>query len=128
VIVGERWYSQELQTAVMTKRSGPRSGETTFQLTNIQRQEPAATMFQVPSDHTVTQGPRHGEVRGARQYHRQNRKRSAAEADDFFYRAIIGGKPLRHTLLAAAPRRRKLSSLLIGNGLRRASQRSRRSP
>jgi hypothetical protein len=65
VIVSERWYSPELQTVVMTKRSDPRSGETTFQLTNIQRQEPAATMFQVPSDYTVTQGPPHGEVRGA---------------------------------------------------------------
>jgi hypothetical protein len=56
VIVTERWYSAELQTTVMTKRTDPRMGETVFQLTNIQKQEPAATLFQVPSDYTVKQG------------------------------------------------------------------------
>ncbi|MGB0033984.1 MAG: hypothetical protein WBP79_00745 [Candidatus Acidiferrales bacterium] len=60
-IVTERWFSNELQTVVMTKRSDPRSGETLFQLTNIQRQEPAATLFQVPSDYSVVQG---GRMRG----------------------------------------------------------------
>ena len=65
VIVTERWYSPDLQMVVMTKRSDPRSGDSTFQMTNIQRQEPAATLFQVPSDYTVQQGPPRGEVRGA---------------------------------------------------------------
>ena len=46
----------------MTKRSDPRMGETVFQLTNIQRTEPAATLFQVPADYTVEQGGPH--VRG----------------------------------------------------------------
>jgi hypothetical protein len=53
VITVERWYSADLQTAVLTKRSDPRSGDTVTQLTNIQRQEPAASLFQVPSDYTI---------------------------------------------------------------------------
>jgi len=46
----------------MSKRSDPRFGDTTYTLTNIQRQEPAASLFAVPSDYTVTQGGpgRHG--------------------------------------------------------------------
>jgi hypothetical protein len=56
VIVIERWYSPDLQMVVMTKHTDPRSGETEFQLTNIVRQEPAASLFQVPSDYTIKQG------------------------------------------------------------------------
>jgi hypothetical protein len=63
VITNERWYSPELQTVVMSKRSDPFQGETTFQLTNIQKQEPEASLFQVPSDYAVEQGPRGGPKR-----------------------------------------------------------------
>jgi hypothetical protein len=59
-IVTERWYSSDLQTNVMTKRTDPIRGDTVFQLTNIQRQEPAATLFQVPSDYSVQEGHGHG--------------------------------------------------------------------
>ena len=52
-IVNERWYSPELQVTVMTRQSDPRVGETTYRLTNIVRAEPAASLFQVPSDYTV---------------------------------------------------------------------------
>jgi TonB family protein len=52
-IVSERWYSPELQTVVMTKHSDPRFGETTYRLTNINRSEPARTLFEVPSDYTL---------------------------------------------------------------------------
>ena len=52
-IVDERWYSPELQVIVMTRHSDPRSGETTYRLTNISRAEPSASLFQVPSDYTV---------------------------------------------------------------------------
>jgi hypothetical protein len=55
-IVRESWYSNDLQTVVMSKRSDPWSGETTYTLTNIQRSEPDASLFTVPSDYTVTQG------------------------------------------------------------------------
>lgn len=55
-IVRESWYSNDLQTVVMSKHSDPWSGETTYALTNIQRTEPDASLFAVPSDYTVTQG------------------------------------------------------------------------
>ncbi len=55
-IVSESWYSPELQTTVMSKRTDPTSGETTFRLTNIRRGEPDASLFQVPSDYTVKEG------------------------------------------------------------------------
>ena len=56
-IVDERWYSPDLQTVVMTRHSDPRSGETVFRLTNINRSEPARTLFEVPSDYTVREVP-----------------------------------------------------------------------
>jgi len=56
VITTERWYSPDLQMVVLSKRSDPRTGETITQLTNIQRGEPDAGLFQVPSDYTVKQG------------------------------------------------------------------------
>jgi hypothetical protein len=56
VITHERWYSPDLQMVVMSKRSDPFVGDTTFQLTNIQKQEPDASLFQVPADYAVKQG------------------------------------------------------------------------
>ena len=55
-IVSEQWYSNDLQMVVMSKRSDPRFGDTTYTVTNIQRSEPAASLFTVPSDYTVTAG------------------------------------------------------------------------
>ena len=52
-IVFERWYSPELQVVVMTKHSDPRFGETTYRLTNINRSEPAHSLFEVPADYKV---------------------------------------------------------------------------
>jgi hypothetical protein len=51
-IVSERWYSPELQTVVMTKHSDPRMGDTVYRLTNINRNEPAPSLFQAPPDYT----------------------------------------------------------------------------
>jgi hypothetical protein len=65
-IVSERWYSPELQTVLMTRHSDPRFGETTYKLVNIQRTEPAATLFQVPSDYTVKESPMMGGPGGVR--------------------------------------------------------------
>jgi hypothetical protein len=56
VTVSERWYSQELRTVVFSKNSDPRTGETTYRLTNIVRREPAPALFQVPADYTVDEG------------------------------------------------------------------------
>lgn len=52
-IVSEQWYSPELQLLVMTKHSDPRTGETTYRLTNINRAEPDRSLFEVPSDYTM---------------------------------------------------------------------------
>ena len=60
-ITREVWYSNDLQMVVQTKHSDPRYGDTAYTLTNIQRTEPAANLFTVPSDYTLKQdaGP-HG--------------------------------------------------------------------
>jgi hypothetical protein len=59
-VVTERWYSPELQTTILQKRSDPRSGEYLFQSTNIIRAEPPATLFAAPPEFPLTQesGPR----------------------------------------------------------------------
>lgn len=54
--VSERWYSNELKTVVLTTRKDPRSGETSYKLTNLRRGEPARQMFEVPGDYKVTEG------------------------------------------------------------------------
>ena len=54
-IVSERWYSEELQLEVMTKRSDPRSGETTYEVRNLQRVEPLPSLFEVPADYTINE-------------------------------------------------------------------------
>ena len=55
-IVFERWYSPDLQIVVKSMRSDPRFGTTTYSLSNVQRTEPAASLFVLPSDYTVKQG------------------------------------------------------------------------
>jgi hypothetical protein len=60
VVTSEDWYSSELQMVVSSKRNDPRFGESTYTLTNILRQEPDASLFTVPADYSVQQGPEHG--------------------------------------------------------------------
>jgi hypothetical protein len=55
--VSEVWYSPDLQVVVMSKHSDPRFGETTYQLTGIQRDEPDPSLFQVPPGYTVKNMP-----------------------------------------------------------------------
>jgi len=55
-VVTETWQSPDLKIPVMVKRSDPRSGTTVTQLINITRVEPDPSLFQVPSDYTVTKG------------------------------------------------------------------------
>jgi len=52
-LVTERWFSDELGMAVMITRHDPRSGDTTYRLTNIIRNEPPPDLFSVPSDYRV---------------------------------------------------------------------------
>jgi len=46
-----------LKTIVYSKRSDPRMGEQTFQLTNIVRGEPEASLLTIPADFKVVEGP-----------------------------------------------------------------------
>jgi hypothetical protein len=59
-VINERWYSPELQVVLMTRRHDPRFGETVYRLINIDRSEPAAELFRVPSDFRIQDlpGPR----------------------------------------------------------------------
>jgi hypothetical protein len=59
-IVNEQWYSADLQLVVKSVRTDPRMGQITYTLTNIQRSEPAASLFTVPSDYSVKQASAHG--------------------------------------------------------------------
>jgi hypothetical protein len=52
-VVTESWYSPELKTIVLSRRTDPRFGETTYRLENIVRAEPAADLFQVPPDYKI---------------------------------------------------------------------------
>jgi hypothetical protein len=64
-ITSERWYSPELNLNVLVKNTDPMRGENITTLSNIRRDEPAATLFQVPSDYTV-QEPQNRLRRGPR--------------------------------------------------------------
>jgi hypothetical protein len=57
-IVTEVWTSPDLKTVVYSKRSDPRMGEQTFQLKNIVRGEPDASLFTVPADFRIVEGPK----------------------------------------------------------------------
>ena len=57
VSTSETWISADLQIPVMAKHSDPRFGSSTYTLTNIVRGEPAASLFQVPSDYTIQDAP-----------------------------------------------------------------------
>ncbi|HEX8706836.1 MAG TPA: hypothetical protein VF723_01130 [Pyrinomonadaceae bacterium] len=61
-IVTEKWYSPELQTVVLSKHLDPLVGDTVFRLTNINRSEPARTLFEVPADYTIKEAPANSRV------------------------------------------------------------------
>jgi hypothetical protein len=52
-IVSEEWTSPDLQVLVMTHRTDPRVGESSYRLMSIVRTEPDAYLFQVPADFTI---------------------------------------------------------------------------
>ena len=56
-VVSERWYSPELQVVVSSTHRDPRFGDNTYRLTGIQRVEPDRSVFEVPADYTVKEGP-----------------------------------------------------------------------
>jgi hypothetical protein len=56
-IVTEVWTSPDLKTVVYSKRTDPRMGEQTYRLTNLVRAEPDASLFTVPADFKIVDGP-----------------------------------------------------------------------
>jgi hypothetical protein len=58
-IVTEVWTSPDLKTIIYSKRSDPRMGDQTFRLTNLVRAEPNASLFSIPSDFKLVEGPQH---------------------------------------------------------------------
>jgi hypothetical protein len=59
-ITEERWYSPDLKMNIMTKHSDPRMGETVFQVNNLTRSNPDPSLFQVPADYQIKEGPQAG--------------------------------------------------------------------
>jgi hypothetical protein len=53
----ESWFSPDLQVTVYSKQSDPRYGDTVYRLANIKRNEPAMSLFGVPTDYTVKEAP-----------------------------------------------------------------------
>jgi hypothetical protein len=55
-VVSETWYSSDLQMVVKSSNTDPRFGNTTFELTNINRAEPDPSLFRIPTDYVVSEG------------------------------------------------------------------------
>ena len=53
-IVTETWFSPELHTMVLRKFSDPRTGDSTYRLTDIKRNEPDAALFKPPAGTKVS--------------------------------------------------------------------------
>lgn len=52
-VTHETWYSPELQVTVYAKHSDPRTGERSYRLENVKREEPGASLFTAPADYTA---------------------------------------------------------------------------
>jgi hypothetical protein len=55
--VRETWMADDLKVPLMTKTTDPRMGTVTMELTNLNRSQPDPSLFQIPADYTVKQGP-----------------------------------------------------------------------
>ena len=53
--MSEEWTSPDLKVLVLTEHRDPRMGTSTYRVTNINRAEPDAYLFEVPADYTVQQ-------------------------------------------------------------------------
>jgi hypothetical protein len=54
----EQWYGQDLKVVVEATYRDPRTGETTYKLRDIKRQEPDARLFRVPKDYSKEESSR----------------------------------------------------------------------
>lgn len=52
-ITSEEWRSADLNVLIQTRHTDPRTGESSYRLTNIIRAEPDPSLFMVPADYTV---------------------------------------------------------------------------
>jgi hypothetical protein len=55
-VVTERWYSADLQMAVMTTHTDPMMGTVTAKMVSVVRGDPDPGLFQVPSDYRLETG------------------------------------------------------------------------
>jgi hypothetical protein len=53
VITDEYWYSDDLRINIMIKHSDPRAGTTTLTVTQITREEPDPTLFEIPDSYAA---------------------------------------------------------------------------
>jgi hypothetical protein len=65
-VTSERWYSPDLMLNLSVKNTDPMRGTNSTTLSNIRRDEPSASLFQVPSDYTVKEPPNRMIMRGQR--------------------------------------------------------------
>lgn len=56
-ITRERWYSPDLQIVLRSKQSDPRFGVTTYEVTKLDRSNPAHSLFEVPRDYQIRKAP-----------------------------------------------------------------------
>jgi hypothetical protein len=77
-VVTERWYSRDLQMAVLITRKDPRSGDSVYRLRTIVRAEPPPDLFTVPSDFQV-RGGQLGGLRVLRKVEEQKAERKSKE-------------------------------------------------
>lgn len=81
-IVSEQWYSPELQLLIMTKHSDPRTGETIYRLTNINRAEPDRTLFEVPADYALSSEAEEIRVRTQEKLEFEKKMRAKQKPED----------------------------------------------
>lgn len=53
VVTDEYWYSEELHLNMLVKHADPRTGEQTVTVTQVDRNEPSSTMFEIPAGYKV---------------------------------------------------------------------------
>lgn len=56
-VTRERWFSPELQIVLRSKQSDPRFGVTTYEVTKLDRANPAHSLFEVPREYQIRKAP-----------------------------------------------------------------------
>lgn len=65
-VTSERWYSPDLKLNLLVKNNNPMGGQNNTTLSNIRRDEPDVSLFQVPADYTVQEPQNRMMMRGPR--------------------------------------------------------------